>query len=68
MHEKVGIGEGFWFMSMAVSAAAMDSENPVIPGSICLVSALALLWISRKEELMEFFGTHLLRREDDERI
>lgn len=41
MHGKVGIGEGICFMSMMVSAAAMDSENPVIPGSICLVSALA---------------------------
>ena len=53
MHEKVGIGEGFWFISMMVSAAAMDSENPVIPGSICLVSALALLWISRKKSLRQ---------------
>lgn len=45
----VRVKEGILFMCLMVSASAMDSENPIIPGMICVLSAVSLLVTSRKE-------------------
>lgn len=35
---------------LMLSAAALDSDNIIIPGVGCLVSALILLYISKRKE------------------
>lgn len=37
------------FVIFLISAAAMDSDIPAIPGAICLCSILLLMWSSRNE-------------------
>lgn len=39
------------FVIFILSAAAMDSDNPIIPGMICLCAAVLLLLESRKENI-----------------
>lgn len=48
--QRCSFGEGIAFITLIVSAGAMDSESLIVPGIGCIASALILMAMGKKKE------------------